>query len=126
MTYGLAADAVLVLHAAFIAFAALGALLVLRWRWVALLQLPAAAWGAAAELFGFVCPLTPLEQRLRVLAGEESYSGGFIENYLAALIYPAGLTPRIQLWLGVAVIAVNLAIYLWLWRRITRPTAGRG
>jgi hypothetical protein len=117
MIYGLAADAVVALHAAFIAFAALGALLALRWPRVALVQLPAAAWGAAAELFGLICPLTPLEQQLRTLAGEASYSGGFVERYLVPLIYPAGLTPQIQLWLGVAVIAANAAIYAWIaWR----------
>lgn len=111
MIYGLAADAVVVLHAAFIAFAALGALLVLRWPRVAYFQLPSAAWGAAVELFGWVCPLTPLEQQLRALAGEASYSGGFVERYVVPVIYPAGLTPQIQLWLGVAVIAANAAIY---------------
>ncbi|HSG66329.1 MAG TPA: DUF2784 domain-containing protein [Gammaproteobacteria bacterium] len=117
MSYALAADVVLVLHLAFIAFVALGALLALRWRWIALVQLPAAAWGAATELLGWVCPLTPLEQRLRALAGEASYSDSFIENYLAPLIYPAGLTPGMQIWLGVGVLVVNAVLYAWLWRR---------
>ncbi len=117
MIYGLAADAVLLLHVAFVAFVVVGALLVFRWRWIALLQLPAAVWGAAAEFFSFVCPLTPLEQGLRRMAGEASYSESFIKHYLAPLLYPAGLSPSIQYWLGALVIIVNAAVYASLWTR---------
>jgi Protein of Unknown function (DUF2784) len=117
VTWRLLADAVLVLHLAFILFVVLGGFLVLRWPRLAWLHLPAAAWGAAIEWFGFVCPLTPLENRLRVLGGEQGYSGGFIEHYLTSAIYPAGLTRGMQLALGAVVIAVNVAIYAWLLRR---------
>lgn len=123
----LAADAVVLVHLAFILFVLFGGLLVLRWRWLAFLHVPAAAWGVAVELLHLYCPLTPLENRLRRAAGESGYSGGFVEHYLIPLIYPAGLTPQIQLGLGTLVLAVNLAVYvrlLWLvlhgrlhWRR---------
>ncbi|MGC3873756.1 DUF2784 domain-containing protein [Halomonas sp. GXIMD04776] len=114
MGYRIAADAVLILHLAFILFVVLGSLAVLRWPRLAWLHLPAAAWGAALELNGWICPLTPLENSLLRAAGESGYTGGFIEHYLIALIYPAGLTPTIQLWLGAGVLAINLPIYAYL------------
>lgn len=123
MLYRLGADAVLVIHLLFIVFVLFGGLLVLRWRWVMVLHVPAMIWGAAVEFFHLYCPLTPLENALRALAGGEGYEGGFIEHYLIALIYPAGLTPQIQLWLGAIVLASNLAAYGWLISRLRRkPT----
>ncbi|BAU72955.1 DUF2784 domain-containing protein [Metapseudomonas furukawaii] len=122
MIHGLAADAVLLLHLAFILFVVLGGLLVLRWPRLALLHLPAVAWGATVECLQLLCPLTPLENRLRRLAGERGYEGGFIEHYLEPLIYPAGLTPGIQLGLGALVLLINLVPYgLLLWRLRRRP-----
>ncbi|MCO6057750.1 DUF2784 domain-containing protein [Pseudomonas sp. MOB-449] len=118
MSYRIAADAVLLLHLAFILFVVLGGLLVLNWPRLALLHLPAATWGATVEFFHLVCPLTPLENRLRRAAGEQGYSGGFIEHYLVPLIYPAGLTPGIQLWLGVFVLVINLVPYCLLAKRL--------
>ncbi|MDT4814947.1 hypothetical protein FQZ97_479660 [compost metagenome] len=122
MIYKIAADAVLLLHLAFILFVVVGGLLVLQWPRLALLHLPAVAWGATVEFLHLVCPLTPLENRLRLAAGEQGYSGGFIEHYLVPLIYPAGLTPGIQLWLGTLVLLLNLVPYglllnRLLWRR---------
>ncbi|WP_439888859.1 DUF2784 domain-containing protein [Pseudomonas sp. MBLB4123] len=117
MTSRLAADAVLVVHLLFILFVLLGGLLVLRWRVLAWLHLPAALWGAVVELYSLQCPLTPLENALRRAAGEQGYDGGFVEQYLLPLIYPAGLTPGVQLLLGVLVLVVNGAIYGYLlWR----------
>ena len=117
MNARLAADAVLVLHGAFIAFAVLGGLLALWKRGWMLLHLPALAWAAFVTMSGRICPLTPLEIRLRRAAGEEGYSGGFIDHYLAAAIYPEGLTRTVQIGLGVAVVAVNLGIYQLVLRR---------
>ena len=120
MIHRLAADAVLLLHLGFILFVLLGGLLVLRWRWAPLLHLPAAAWGVYVELSGGLCPLTPLENRLRSAAGEAGYTGGFIEHYLLALIYPAGLTHEIQYVLAAIVVGVNGLAYAWVWRRRRR------
>jgi Protein of Unknown function (DUF2784) len=114
VTYRILADAVLVLHGAFIVFVALGGLLVLRWPRLAWLHLPAVVWGAWISLSGSICPLTPLENRLRVLGGEAGYAGGFIEHYLTALIYPVALTREVQLALGALVVIINLAVYLRL------------
>lgn len=118
----LAADAVLVVHLAFIAFVLVGGVLVLHHRIWAVLHLPAAAWGAFAELTGTLCPLTPLENSLRRSAGAAGYEGGFIEHYLIPLIYPAGLTPRVQIVLGLVVLAINVPVYAMAWRkrRMTR------
>lgn len=120
MLHRLAADAVLLLHLGFILFVLLGALLALRWRRAPLLHLPAAAWGVYIELSGGLCPLTPLENRLRVAAGEAGFAGGFIEHYLLALIYPAGLTPHIQYLLAAIVVVVNALVYAWVLARRRR------
>ena len=119
----LAADAVVALHFAFVAFALLGGLLAWRRLRYALVHLPALAWAAWSEFSGNLCPLTPLENRLRRSAGEAGYAGGFVEHYLLPILYPAGLTPAIQVWLGAFLVALNLAIYavaLHLWRRRAR------
>jgi hypothetical protein len=121
MPYRTLADLVLVVHLAFVLFVVLGGALVLRWPKLAWVHLPAAGWGALIEFAGWICPLTPLEQRLRVLAGQAGYEGGFIEHYVTAWLYPAGLTRTVQLALGAAVIAVNLAVYARLLRRRRSP-----
>jgi hypothetical protein len=120
----LAADAVLVAHLAFIVFVLAGGLLVLHRPIWAALHLPAAAWGAFAELTGTICPMTPLESSLRRSAGAAGYEGGFIEHYLLPLIYPAGLTPGVQIALGLVVLLVNVPVYAFAWqkwRRHRRP-----
>ena len=122
MIHRLAADAVLLLHLGFILFVLLGGVLAVRWRWAPLLHLPAVAWGVYIELSGGLCPLTPLENRLRSAAGEAGYTGGFIEHYLLALIYPAGLTHEIQYVLAAIVVGVNGLAYAWVWRRRRRRT----
>jgi len=124
MTYRVLADAVLVLHLAFILFVVLGGFAVLRWPRLAWIHVPVVLWGAAIEFYAWTCPLTPLEKWLREMGGEAIYSGGFIAHYLLAVIYPAGLTRGVQLALGACVVAVNLALYFALWRR-TRRARGR-
>jgi hypothetical protein len=117
------ADLVLLVHAAFVLFVVLGGFAVLRWPRLAWIHLPAAAWGAVIEFAGWICPLTPLENRLRGLAGDAGYQGGFVEHYLLALLYPAALDRSIQVGLGLAVIAVNLVAYGWVAaRRRTQAT----
>jgi len=133
MSTALLADAVLVLHALFIVWVMAGAFAVARWPWLAWTHLPAVAWGVWIEWSGRVCPLTPLEWRLRALSGEGAGVGGggggappsergFIEHYLTAAIYPEGLTRDIQLVLGALVLLVNLALYV---RALRRWRAGR-
>ncbi len=123
MAYRALADLVVAGHLAFIGFVVLGGLLVRGRRWIALLHLPCAAYGAAIEVGGWICPLTPLENRLRALGGERGYAGGFIEHYIVPIVYPPGLTPRLQLALGIAVAAGNVAIYAWALRGPRRAAA---
>ncbi len=125
MTFRIAADTVLLLHAAFVAFVVVGGFAVWRWRRLAWLHVPAAAWGALVELCAWPCPLTPLESRLRRAAGETGYAGGFIEHHLVPLLYPPGLDPPTQLALGVGVLVVNALAYGALVRR-ARRSAQRG
>ncbi len=118
LIYLVLADLVLVLHFAFILFVMLGAVLVLRWRRIAWIHIPCALWGAWIEFQGWICPLTPVENRFRRLGGEAGYSGGFIEHYLVPLIYPSGLTRSTQIYLGLFLVAINVAVYgLICWRR---------
>ncbi len=114
MAFSLAADLLVLLHLAFIVFVLLGGLLVWRWWRVVFLHLPAVVWGALLEFYGWQCPLTPLEQQLRVAAGEAGYSGSFIAHYLLPVIYPAGLAPGFQMALGAGALLINLVIYGWL------------
>jgi len=117
MGYRLLADALVVVHAAFIVFGVFGGLLALQnsaWMW---LHLPAAAWAALVVIMGWTCPLTPLEQNLRAAAGQDGYEGDFIQHYLLSAIYPEGLTRTVQIWLGVGVLAFNLIVYAFVFRR---------
>lgn len=120
MLHAALADVVLLLHGLFIVWVVAGGLSVLWRAWLAWLHLPAAAWGVWIEWSGAICPLTPLEQSLRHAAGQAGYRGGFIEHYLAAAIYPAGLTPAHQWLLGALVLAINLAVYAFAFVRAAR------
>src|ERR671914_1081917 len=114
------ADLVVVLHFAFVVFVIFGGLLVLRWAKLAYVHLPVATYGALIELVGWICPLTPLEKRLREQAGLEGYEGGFVEHYILPVLYPSGLNRGVQLMLGALVIGINLVIYGIVIRRRRR------
>ena len=120
MLYRLLANAVVLVHALFIVFIVFGGFLAWRWRWVAVLHVPAAIWGVLIEYRGWICPLTPLENALRVKAGQAGYSGGFVEHYLLPAMYPSGLTPRVQAVLGTLVLVVNVVAYTIFVRRLMR------
>ena len=110
------ADALVMVHLLFVAFVVAGGFLQVRWPKLAWLHLPAAAWGAGIEFTGWICPLTPLENHLRVLGGHGAYSGGFVERYLLPVLYPENLTLPIQQVLGGVVVAVNLVAYALAYR----------
>ncbi|MGH7258562.1 MAG: DUF2784 domain-containing protein [Nitrospiraceae bacterium] len=123
MLYTVLADLVALSHLAFVLFVIGGGLLVLRWPRAAWFHLPAAAWGAIVEFTGWICPLTPVENWLRVRGGETGYEQDFLSHYLLPLLYPAGLTSEMQYTLGLVVLVVNGAMYGWLGfrTRTTRP-----
>ena len=118
--YRLLANAVVVMHALFILFVVIGGFLAWRRRWVAAIHIPCAVWGILIEYRSWICPLTPLENSLRARAGQAGYGGGFVEHYLLPVIYPSGLTPRVQMVLGTFVLAINVLAYAVLLRRLTR------
>ena len=111
MIYRVLADLVMVVHFIFIVYAIFGGLLVLKWKWTILLHIPVALWGVLVEMFGWICPLTPLENEFRQAAGLAGYSGGFIDHYLLPVVYPPNLTRPIQLMLGAALLLFNIAVY---------------
>lgn len=114
------ADALVLGHLLFVAFAIAGGFLLARWPKLVWLHLPAAAWGAIIEFTGWICPLTPLENRLRMLGGGSAYGGGFIERYLLPILYPENLTLPIQQVLGGVVVGVNLVAYALAYRALRR------
>jgi hypothetical protein len=109
--YNVFDDAIVLAHFIFIAFVIFGGLPVIRWPRLAFAHLPAAIWGAAVEFFAWTCPLTPLENHFRNLAGGASYSGDFIARYLLLIIYPENLTTTIQHIFGGMVIVINIIFY---------------
>lgn len=114
MLYQILADAVLLLHLAFIIYVVSGGFLALKWPKTLYAHVPTVLWGVYIEFSGKVCPLTPLENWLRRKAGEGVYQGDFVQHYLLPLIYPPGLTQQHQLVLGTIVIVINTIAYTWL------------
>jgi Protein of Unknown function (DUF2784) len=107
------ADLIVVIHFLFVLFVVFGGLLALRWPRVVWLHIPAVIWGVLIEFAGWICPLTPLENRLR-RSGEAGYQGDFIARYILPVLYPDGLTRRDQVFLGGMALVINLAVYLWI------------
>jgi hypothetical protein len=125
MVYHALANLVLIAHLAFVLFVVLGGFLVLKWRSLAWVHVPACLWGALVELAGWVCPLTPLENWLREKGGGLVYQADFIEHYILPLLYPATLTRSLQIFLGFLVLSVNLGLYGWiLWQTAQKQARG--
>jgi hypothetical protein len=123
MLFRAAADLVILLHVAFVVFVVMGALLVTRWPRLACFHVPAVVWAALIEFRGWVCPLTPFENYLRERGGSIRYEGEFIEHYILTLLYPAQLTPHVQIWLGALAVVINVALY---WRALRLLSQKRG
>ena len=123
MIYSFLADLLVLFHLVFILYVIAGALLIFKWTKTFWLHLPSCFWGMTVEFTGWICPLPPWEIQLRRLAGEEGYTGSFIEHYLIPIIYPSGLTREVQMVLGGTVLIVNLRLYtLILIKRRKRKT----
>ena len=120
MLYNSLADLVLVLHGFFVLFVLLGGFLVLRKYRVAWYHIPAVFWAASIEFFGWICPLTPLENMLRERGGVAGYDVGFVEHYIVSILYPASLTRQMQIGFGLIVLSVNIGIYFTAWNRMRK------
>jgi hypothetical protein len=118
--YRTLADVVAILHLVFILFVIFGALFVLKWIRTAWLHVPVVAWAALIEFNRWICPLTPLESWLRMQAGGTGYTTSFTERYIFPVVYPAELTYRIQIILGLMVLVINVTLYAWIFRRRIR------
>ena len=109
--YLILAELTVLLHFLFVAFVVIGGFAVLRWPKLIYLHLLALAWGVYIELSGGICPLTPLENHFRQLAGMDIYQGGFINHYIMPILYPRGLTHDMQIRIGIGLIVLNVVIY---------------
>ncbi|PSW19871.1 DUF2784 domain-containing protein [Photobacterium sanctipauli] len=120
MIYRMLADLIVLLHLLFIIFALLGGSLVLWRRYMLFAHIPAAIWVVLVSFNSWVCPLTPLENTLRHLAGEQGYAGGFVEHYIIPIIYPVNLNFDVQVLLGIAATAINFIIYalVYYWYKL--------
>jgi hypothetical protein len=115
------ADLVVAFHLAYVGFVVLGLAAVVvggaaGWRWVRNAWFRAAHLGAIAlvlaeSLAGVACPLTTLENFLRVEAGQSGYAGAFIAYWLDRVIFYRA--PR---WVFIALYAAfTLAVALAFW-----------
>ncbi len=123
MIYRILTDALVAFHLGFVLFVCLGGLLVLRWRRMIWIHLPAAVWGAIVEWTQTVCPLTTLENHLRRLRGLAGYKNGFIEYHITRVLYPDGLNKSMQIGLGVFVVLLNMTVYTVVFLRRHRLRA---
>ncbi len=114
MIYRILADLVVLIHFSFIIFVVTGGFFVIKWKKAVFFHIPAVIWGVIIEFTGWICPLTPLENKFRIAGGEAGFTGGFIDKYIVDLIYPEGLTRSIQMLLGFTVIVINILIYGYL------------
>ncbi|MFI6319106.1 DUF2784 domain-containing protein [Nonomuraea sp. NPDC050556] len=121
MMYRVIADAVMVVHFAFLAFMAAGGFVAWRWPRVIWAHLAVVAWGVVSIVTGVECPLTVAEDWARRHAGMAGLPPtGFVDHYIEGVIYPEEYTNLARI--GVAV----LVLFSWvgyLWRRRHREFA---
>lgn len=113
--WAIAADCVLVGHAAFALFAVLGGFLLFLDARVAFIHVPVVVWSSLVNLAHWTCPLTPLERNLRVRAGQAAFQGGWIRHYIEPLVRPLGMPRRLELVAGISVVAWNVLLYGVIW-----------
>lgn len=119
----LLADAVVVLHLAYLAYVVLGGLLGLRglaWLWP---HAATVAWGLLGTYTALPCPLTLLEKSLIRAGGGTPYDGPFIGHYLAGTVYPRAAEDLV-LQLVLVVVLASYGVVLVHHRR-RRPSPRR-
>ncbi len=113
---GIAADTVVIVHFLFALFVLFGGALLLWRRKLVWLHAPAVLWGMAIEFAGWICPLTPLENRLRYQAGLEMYEGDFVMRYIMPVLYPQDLTRTVQITIGIIILILNIGFYFYVFK----------
>ena len=118
--YEMAANLTLIVHFAFILFVVFGALLFFVATKIIFIHFPALIWGSYIELTNSICPLTYLENWFLHKANLTTYSEGFIQNYLVPIVYPVSLTKDLQIYLGIAIIVINIVIYAFIFNKLKK------
>jgi len=95
--YSFMADAILVIHFAFVVFIVFGLMLILigllaRWSWVRnptfrIAHLAAVGFVVIQAWLGQLCPLTIWENELRRRAGQLGYTETFVEHWLRDILF---------------------------------------
>ncbi len=95
--YRLMADAILVIHFAFVVFVVFGFTLILtgllaRWSWIhnrhfRIAHLAAVGSVVLQAWLGHLCPLTIWENEMRRRAGESGYTETFVEHWLRDILF---------------------------------------
>lgn len=117
MRYGLFADVIVLVHLLFVLFVMFGVLFALRWPGAIWMHAPALIWGLIVEFADLTCPLTPLENRLRVAAGEAGSREDFLSQWLVTVLYPEFLTRDLQFFLGGSLLFMNMGLYAYVLRK---------
>ena len=118
--YELAAGIILIIHFLFILFVLFGALLFFVAKKMVFIHIPAIIWGSYIELTHSICPLTYLENWFLHKANLTTYSEGFIQNYLVPIVYPVSLTKDLQIYIGIALIVINIVIYAFIFNKLKK------
>ena len=118
--YEIAANLILFVHFIFILFVVFGGLLFFTSTKIVFIHIPALIWGSYIELTNSICPLTYLENWFLNKANLTTYSEGFIQNYLVPIVYPVSLTKDIQIYLGIALIVINIIIYAFIFNKLKK------
>ena len=118
--YELAANLTLIVHFAFILFVVFGALLFFVATKIIFIHFPALIWGSYIELTNSICPLTYLENWFLHKANLTTYSEGFIQNYLVPIVYPVSFTKDLQIYLGIALIVINIVFYAFIFNKLKK------
>ena len=115
----LAAVTIASVHAAYLVFQMLGALLVLRhsaWLWA---HLTAVAWGVGIVVVQGSCPATRLERYAIGRSGDIPYSESYLDHYVFGQVLPDGT----QAYVYGAHLLVIMATYAFVLSRRSRTSA---
>jgi hypothetical protein len=112
-----AAGVVVLVHLAYLVYAAVGGFLGLRGLLWLLPHLISTAWSITVTVTPVDCPLTALEKWLLELSGQRPYDGSFTSHYLRDVVYPYQYETLV--WLGMMALAA-LSYVVVLRARIIR------